>query len=439
MARTPQRTLTRTLRSSEHAAHRLLMHMCSHIALVAQVSPCVSFHIIHACALVSGRLSGLSSPVSLLLPQFLFQLYLMSIPAPDEISMEDPLCDSSLGSMVTLDYVTHLTGYEPKNMDLTDADELNLATSSDIYFQNALDDTASFPNVPDVDDNELAEFLAVVVDRTGQPVEVRSNSDHFSCSVRNVKSAQNQFPVITQSKRMIDQMGGSVQERIAEERESSNAQIRTMLDEQRRTIIAEYSEKVLHHELLAAQAEQDRKILQEELLRQQQDFREVHQQDLMKQKELQKFQNSTFDEFAQKKFIEDQKTIMELSGRLQELQNEVNCMSDSRDFMDAESICSGNSHVTSPPGLFPRHPPFEGLLKPAFISQRQTEEPPNISDTSGISGNVFAHPQTSSSAPYPHELNSTWRKTIEEPIHMSTAEKSGRPERDPDLRCQSGP
>ena len=33
----------------------------------------------------------------------------MSIPAPDEISMEDPLCDSSLGSMVTLDYVTPIT------------------------------------------------------------------------------------------------------------------------------------------------------------------------------------------------------------------------------------------------------------------------------------------------------------------------------------------
>ena len=43
---------------------------------------------------------------------------------------------------------------------------------------------------------------------------------------------------------------------------------------------------------------------------------------------------------------------MELSGRLQEYQNEVNCMNDSKDFRDAESICSGNSHVTSPPGLF---------------------------------------------------------------------------------------
>ena len=196
----------------------------------------------------------------------------MSTLVPDEISMEDRLCDSSFGSMVTLDYVNPLTGYEPKDMELTDTKERNLATSSDIYFQNTLDDTASFPNVPDVDDDELAEFLAVVVDRTGQPVEVRSNNDQFSCDIRNLKSAQSQFPLVTQPKRMISQTGGSVQERIAEERESSNTQIRTMLDEQRKTIIAEYSEKVLHHELLAAQAEQDRKILHEELLRQQQDL-----------------------------------------------------------------------------------------------------------------------------------------------------------------------
>ena len=163
------------------------------------------------------------------------------------------------------------------------------------------------------------------------------------------------------------------------------------MDEQRRMIIAECSEKVLHHELLAAHAEQDRKVLQEESLRQQQEFREVHQQDLMKHPELQKFQNSAFDEFTQKKFIEDQKTIMELSGRLQELQNEVNFMNDSKDFMDAESICSGNPHVTSPPGLFPKHPPFEGMLRPSFMSQRRADGPPNIRDTSGMSGNVFLH------------------------------------------------
>ena len=117
-------------------------------------------HIIHACALVSCVLSGLSPHPSLyFFLQFRFQLYLMSIPAPDEISMEDPLCDSSLGSMVTLDYVTPLTGYEPKDMELTDADELNLATSSDIYFQNALDDTASFPTFLTSTTMSLQNFL----------------------------------------------------------------------------------------------------------------------------------------------------------------------------------------------------------------------------------------------------------------------------------------
>ena len=309
----------------------------------------------------------------------------------NERSRSNPLCDSRLGTVATSDHETPLTGYEPKkDLNLVNTEELDLAATSDVYWQHTLDDDASL-NDPNVDDNQIAKYLAVVVDSTGKPVEMRSNNDQFSCDTRNLKSAQSQFPVVAQTE-MICQTGGSVQARIAEERENAHAQIRTMLDEQRRTIIAECNEKVLHHELLAAHAEQDRKVLQEELLRQQQEFREVHQQDLMKHLELQKFQNSAFDEFTQKKFIEDQKTIMELSGRLQELQNEVNFMNDSKDFMDAESTCSGNPHVTSPPGLFPRHPPFEGMLKPAFISQRQDEEPPNIWDTSGISGNVFCTP-----------------------------------------------
>ena len=153
-----------------------------------------------------------------------------------------------------------------------------------------------------------------MVDRTGKLVEVRSNNDQFSCDIRNLKSAQSQFPLVTQPKRMISQTGRSVEERIAEEREISNAQIRTMLGW---TAIAEYGEKVLHHELLAVHAEQDRKILQEELLRQQQDFREVHQQDFMKQKGIAKIPNSTFDEFAQRKFIRGSEDCYGLSGRLQ--------------------------------------------------------------------------------------------------------------------------
>ena len=99
-------------------------------------------------------------------------------------------------------------------------------------------------------------------------------------------------------------------------------------------------------------------------------------------------------------------------------------MNDSKDFQDAESVRSGNSHVTSQPGVFPKHPPFEGLLRPPFLSQRQTDGPPNTLDTSGISGNVFAHPQASSSAPCPQGFNSIWKKTIEETnSHVYSGEK----------------
>ena len=157
------------------------------------------------------------------------------------------------------------------------------------------------------------------------------------------------------------------------------------------------------------------------------EFREAHQQSLTEMEELRKFQSSTFDTIARRKLIEDQNTILEFSGRVQELQNEVNCMNDSKDFQDAESVRSGNSHVTSRPVSFPPHPIPEGMLRPSFVSPRRKEGPPSIWDTHGISGNVFAHPHASSSAPYPEELN-PWGTTIEEPRHMCTAEKSERPE-----------
>ena len=72
--------------------------------------------------------------------------------------------------------------------------------------------------------------------------------------------------------------------------------------------------------------------------------------------ELKRFQGSTFDTISRRKLIEDRDTILELTGKIQELQNEINCMSDSRDFKDAESVRSGQSHVTSQPAFFPPHP-----------------------------------------------------------------------------------
>ena len=159
---------------------------------------------------------------------------------------------------------------------------------------------------------------------------------------------------------------------------------------------------------------------------------------LNEMEELKRFQGSTFDTIARRKLVEDQDTILELTGKIQELQNEINCMNDWRDFQDAESVRSGHSHVTSQLVSFPPHPVLGGMPSRSIEMPSRKDGPPSIWDTHSISGNVFANPAASSSAPHPQELN-PWNSSIEEPLHSSTVEKSERPEQNQDLRCQSGP
>ena len=86
-------------------------------------------------------------------------------------------------------------------------------------------------------------------------------------------------------------------------------------------------------ELHRAQAEerrrQDHQLLHKQLLKQNLDLRGAHEKTLNEMKELKKIQGFTFDTIARRRVVEDQDTILELSGRIQELQNEINCMSDS--------------------------------------------------------------------------------------------------------------
>ena len=103
--------------------------------------------------------------------------------------------------------------------------------------------------------------------------------------------------------------------------------------------------------------------------------------------------------------MKDQNTIVELSGRVQELQNEVNCMNDSEDFQDAESVRSGNSHVTSRPVSFPPYPIPGGMLRPSFVSPRRKEGPPCIGTHMVYRETFLQIHLHSSSSPYPQELN----------------------------------
>ena len=89
---------------------------------------------------------------------------------------------------------------------------------------------------------------------------------------------------------------------------------------------------------------------------------------------------------------------MELRARIQELPNEVNCMNDLRDFKDVESVRNVPSQVPSQPALFPSYRDPWRLLS-------RSNQPPEILNSQGVSGNVFAHPRASSSSPCPGAFN----------------------------------
>ena len=286
------------------------------------------------------------------------------------IVMESLCYSANKESEDAYDVSTSLTGYEPNFVTFG---ELN---DSSVPFSFMIPSSDQ-----DMDDVTLGKLLTeahrgqadycepegmsvslsssfVVFDGSGQPDGERNVDQLVNFGVtRNTHSAHSKFSENTRTEKIVDGSGKLVGEN------SPNAQIRTLLEEQRQMIIAEYCEKIGHHELQAAHAEEERRLLQGRLWRQKLEFREAHQQSLTEMEELRKFQSSTFDTIARRKLTEDQNTILELSGRVQELQNEVNCMNDSEDFQDAESVRSGNSHVTSRPVSFPPHPIPEGMLR----------------------------------------------------------------------------
>ena len=96
--------------------------------------------------------------------------------------------------------------------------------------------------------------------------------------------------------------------------------------------------------------------------------------------------------------IEDRDTILQLTAKIQELQKEINCVNDLRDFQDAESVRSGQSHVTSQPVLLPLFRNPDGMLSRSVGMLSRTDKSTDSWDTHGISGNVFVNPPASSSS-----------------------------------------
>ena len=86
--------------------------------------------------------------------------------------------------------------------------------------------------------------------------------------------------------------------------------------------------------------------------------------------------------------------------------------------------------------FFPPHPDPGGMLSRSLGMPSRNNEPPSIWDTHGKSGNVFANPTASSSAPHPQEPN-PWISNVSEHTSPHVISESQTPAQD--QRCQSGP
>ena len=127
-----------------------------------------------------------------------------------------------------------------------------------------------------------------------------------------------------------DSQISSVQETQRHNYESE--QIRTPLDRQREQILADCRAEIRKHEF---QADYDRRSIQKlnEMIESQKkgenyratqrpDLLEAHEKSFNEKEELKRFQESAFDTISRRRLIEDRDTILELTGKIQELQNE---------------------------------------------------------------------------------------------------------------------
>ena len=121
---------------------------------------------------------------------------------------------------------------------------------------------------PDYDDVTLEEVLHQAH---------RAQVDH---------SVREDLSVSLSSSSMSDRTGQPVGDRSEQpgEHKSSEAQIRTLLEEQKQKVLAEWQARISQHEFQAARAEEEQRLLQEQLWQQKLEFREARQQSLTEMK-----------------------------------------------------------------------------------------------------------------------------------------------------------
>ena len=318
------------------------------------------------------------------------------------------LADEDLGTLAEND---PLTGYEPN--------DLHTSETTDIFIQESSGDNRSL-NLHDLDFDDYTIGMALSSPLSTQERDAASRRQAYHSLDEGLSSSQSSSVGHVRTGRLLADQFDSLIPNVRENpcRGSENGQIRNLLEwqsESRFSLI--FQAEIQKHEF---QADYDQRSIQKligviesqrgeiiVLIKETNNVDEINNnffmnnywnkigifvklmRSLNEMEELKQFQGSTFDTISRRKLVEDRDTIFELTGKILELQNEINCMSDSRDFQDAESARSGQSHVASQPVFFPSQPVPGGILRCSLGMPSRNNGPPSIWDTYGISGNVF--------------------------------------------------
>ena len=263
-----------------------------------------------------------------------------------------------------------LTGYEPNVID----NYHNSETTEIFIQQSSRDSRPSKLHDLEFDDCTIGRALSSPLFTQEREDPASRGQAYHSLHESLLSSQSSSVGHVGTGRPVFDEFGSLISNvRENPRRDSESEQIRILLERQKEQILADCGAEIQRHEFQAdydrrrihklnevvesqrgeiyrahqgdERRRQDQQLIHEQLLEQNRDLREAHEKSLNEMEELKKFQSSTFDTIARRKLVEDQNTTLELSGRIQELQNEINCLNDSKEFQDAESIRSGNSSV----------------------------------------------------------------------------------------------
>ena len=223
----------------------------------------------------------------------------------------------------------------------------------------------------------------------------------------------------------LSSLGSSVRENPCHD--SENEQIRILLERQREQILADCRAEIQKHEF---QADYDRRSIQKLNGVIESQRGEINRA-LAGNEQLQRDEQLLHEQFN---YWNKNRELRE--AHVKSL-NEMVELHDSRDFKDAESVRSGQSHVTSQPAFFPtfqkpggKSKPFCGHAEPQLWAAKYLGHGMENRET------FFAYPTASSSATFPQSINS-WNTNMSERTSPHVMSESQTPVQD--QRCQSGP